>query len=76
MNGKSLDNVYDGYTSCPIVTGRGGLILAEFDYSLKPKETFPFDQRKPSSLMYHLKTQVFPPLYWEFLVKGNWRPGY
>ncbi|WP_199756824.1 NAD(P)/FAD-dependent oxidoreductase [Tautonia sociabilis] len=35
---------YDGYTSCPVVTGYNSLILAEFDYDKKPAETFPFDQ--------------------------------
>ena len=34
---------YDGYTSCPLVTGYGQLILAEFGYDLEPLETFPFD---------------------------------
>jgi len=38
--------VYNGYTSCPLVTGYGRLILAEFDYECKPTETFPFDQSK------------------------------
>ena len=36
---------YDGYTSCPVVTGRGKLIMAEFNYAKEPVETFPVDQR-------------------------------
>lgn len=39
---------YDGYTSCPLVTGHSKLILAEFDYNGNPLETFPFDQGKVS----------------------------
>jgi sulfide:quinone oxidoreductase len=35
---------YDGYASCPLVTGYGKLILAEFDYDGNPAESFPFDQ--------------------------------
>lgn len=37
---------YDGYTSCPLVTGPGECILAEFDNSVPPQpmETFPFNQ--------------------------------
>ncbi len=46
---------YDGYTSCPLVTGYGKLVLAEFDYEGKPKETFPFDQSKERRSMYLLK---------------------
>ena len=37
---------YDGYTSCPLVTGHGKLILAEFDFNGEPLETFPVDQSK------------------------------
>ena len=39
---------YDGYTSCPLVTGYGKLILAEFNFNGEPLETFPFDQGKVS----------------------------
>ncbi len=63
--------VYDGYTSCPLVTGYGKLILAEFDYSLKPKETFPFDQSKERLSMYLLKKYALPVLYWQGMLKGR-----
>jgi sulfide:quinone oxidoreductase len=69
---------YDGYTSCPLITGYGKLILAEFDYDLKPKETFPFDQAKERYSMYLLKRYVIPVIYWDGLLKGyKWpRPGH
>ena len=37
---------YDGYTSCPLVTGYDKCILAEFDFNGVPLETFPIDQGK------------------------------
>ena len=37
---------YDGYTSCPLITGYGKTILAEFDFNAMPLETFPIDQGK------------------------------
>ncbi|MDX1407092.1 MAG: FAD/NAD(P)-binding oxidoreductase, partial [Saprospiraceae bacterium] len=40
MAGQPLTAVYDGYTSCPVVTGYGKLIMAEFDYDGQPKESF------------------------------------
>ncbi|HEY9685522.1 MAG TPA: FAD/NAD(P)-binding oxidoreductase [Coleofasciculaceae cyanobacterium] len=61
---------YDGYTSCPLVTGYGRLILAEFDYNLKPQETFPFDQSKERRSMYILKKDVLPRFYWSAMLKG------
>ncbi len=33
---------YDGYTSCPLITGRGRGILVEFDYELNMVPSFPF----------------------------------
>jgi NADH dehydrogenase FAD-containing subunit len=69
--GSNTFAVYDGYTSCPLVTGYGKLILAEFDYSLKPKETFPFDQSKERLSMYLLKKYGLPILYWQGMLKGR-----
>src|SRR5690606_11415789 len=65
---------YDGYTSCPLVTGYGRLILAEFDYELNPQETFPFDQSKERLSMYLLKKHVLPYIYWKCLVAGKQWP--
>lgn len=62
---------YDGYTSCPLVTGYGRLILAEFDYDLKPRETFPFDQSKERWSMYQLKRRLLPWLYWNRMLRGR-----
>ncbi|GEM56579.1 hypothetical protein FB1_28000 [Flavobacterium branchiophilum NBRC 15030 = ATCC 35035] len=62
---------YDGYSACPIPTQYGKLMLAEFDYSNKPKMTFPFDQAKPRWTMWILKTKVLPWLYWNKILKGN-----
>lgn len=62
---------YDGYTSCPLVTGYGRLILAEFDYDQNPKETFPFDQSVERKSMYILKKDIIPRLYWHGMLKGR-----
>ncbi len=67
----SSQATYDGYTSCPLVTGYGRLVLAEFDYDLKPKETFPFDQSKERGSMYLLKKYGLPVLYWQGMLKGR-----
>ncbi len=69
--GEPLTARYDGYTSCPLVTGYGKLILAEFDYDLRPRETFPFDQSKERLSMYLLKKYGLPALYWHGMLKGR-----
>lgn len=59
---------YNGYTSCPLVTGNK-VILAEFDYDLQPVETFPFDQSKERRLMFFMKKDLMPLLYWNVMLK-------
>ena len=62
---------YSGYTSCPLVTGYGKLVLAEFDYNNQPMETFPFDQSKERYSMYFLKKQILPRLYFGQILHGR-----
>ena len=71
MAGEPLKARYDGYTSCPLVTGYGRLILAEFDYEGNPAETFPFDQSRERRSMYWLKKYGLPPLYWRGMLRGR-----
>ena len=71
MAGTPLTAKYDGYTSCPVVTGYGSLILAEFDYDKQPAETFPFDQSKERWSMWLLKRYLLPVLYWHGMLKGR-----
>lgn len=71
IQGRPLQAEYHGYTSCPIVTGYGKLILAEFDYDLQPVETFPFDQSKERYSMWLLKKYGLPLLYWRGMLKGR-----
>ncbi len=71
ISGTTLDDSYDGYTSCPLVTGYGSLILAEFDYDKNPKETFPFDQSQERYSMYALKAYLLPRLYWHGILRGR-----
>lgn len=66
-----LDMAYTGYTSCPLLTGYGKLVLAEFDYNNQPQETFPFDQSKERWSMYMLKKEVLPRMYWNMILKGK-----
>lgn len=69
--GRPLAARYDGYTSCPIVTRRGRMLLAEFDYDGNPRESFPFDQAKERRSMWLLKRHALPLLYWHGMLKGR-----
>ncbi|XP_015524956.1 sulfide:quinone oxidoreductase, mitochondrial [Neodiprion lecontei] len=72
LSGKVSKETYNGYASCPLVTGYGKCILAEFDYKLQPTETFPINQAKEYFAMYLLKKYFFPYLYWNWMLKGHW----
>jgi sulfide:quinone oxidoreductase len=69
--GRPLRASYDGYASCPLVTGFGKLILAEFDYDGRPMESFPFDQSQERYSMYALKLYGLPELYWNGMLRGR-----
>ncbi|XP_067003307.2 sulfide:quinone oxidoreductase, mitochondrial isoform X2 [Anabrus simplex] len=73
LAGRDVPDVkYNGYTSCPLVTGYGRCILAEFDYNLQPMETFPVDQGVERYSMYAMKAYAMPHVYWHLLLNGYW----
>ncbi|OJJ29787.1 hypothetical protein ASPWEDRAFT_33019 [Aspergillus wentii DTO 134E9] len=74
LEGKESEARYDGYTSCPLTTEYGKVLLAEFKYGGVPKETFGtlIDQINPRREFYHLKKDFFPWVYYNSMVKGTW----
>jgi len=72
------DRAYTGYSSCPLVTGYGKMVLAEFDYSKEftpdPKlKQFPMmisDSSKEHWRLWILKKYLLPYLYWNKMMKG------
>lgn len=69
--GKKLPGHYDGYASCPLVTGYGTVMLAEFGYDGKIMETFPFDQAEERYSMWVLKAYGLPRMYWHGMLRGR-----
>lgn len=75
MEGGESQPGYDGYTSCPLLTEYGKVMLAEFKYGGVPQETFNkvgLDQATPNRAFYHLKKDFFPWVYYKSMVKGTW----
>jgi hypothetical protein len=75
IRNKSLNASYSGYASCPLLTGHNELMLCEFKYGGVPAETFAGvfgSQDKPRRAFYHLKKDLFPPVYFNSLLKGKW----
>ncbi|MDX1941244.1 MAG: FAD/NAD(P)-binding oxidoreductase [Saprospiraceae bacterium] len=70
-----LDPDYTGYSSCPIVTGYGKMLLAEFKYG-NERESDPLitkfvDTSKEQYSMWLLKKYGLPFMYWNLMLKGR-----
>lgn len=68
---RPMTSRYDGYSSCPLVTGYNRLVLAEFDYNGQQQESFPIDQSKERISMYIMKKSFLPLMYWNGMLKGT-----
>lgn len=72
MAGREPGAAYDGYASCPLVTARNRMLLAEFDYTMKPHPTFPvINAQKERFDMWLLKRYGLPFMYWDLMLKGR-----
>jgi sulfide:quinone oxidoreductase len=71
MAGRPLPGRYDGYASCPLTTGYGKLLLAEFDYDGKPTPSFPLiDTMQERRDMWLMKKYGLPRMYWSLMMRG------
>lgn len=72
MKGQSLAPDYEGYASCPLVTSRKSVLLAEFNYQMEPTPSIPvIDTKKPRFDMWLLKRYGLPFMYWNLILKGR-----
>lgn len=78
IKGKTADNKsYQGYSSCPLVTGYGKMVLAEFNYKNeftpdpKLKMMLIGDSSKEHWRLWLLKKYMLPYLYWNKMMKGE-----
>lgn len=71
MSGGTATARYDGYSSCPLITGVGKVILAEFGYDGKLLPSFPMDMTKERRSMWILKKDLLPKMYWYGMMKGR-----
>ena len=71
------DKSYNGYSSCPLITDYGKMVLAEFDYDNKftpdpkLKQLLISDSSKEHWRLWILKKYGLPYLYWNKMMKGK-----
>ena len=72
MAGREPTARYDGYSSCPLLTAHNRMLLAEFDYDMKPAPSIPFiNTKKERYDMYLLKRYGLPFMYWNLMLRGR-----
>jgi len=62
MEGKTLDSKYAGYTVCPLITSIGTVMLAEFDWTVKPVPSFPLDPTVERWIFWLMKVYALKPM--------------
>lgn len=67
--------IYEGYSSCPLVTGYGKMVLAEFKYN-NIRDSHPLiskfvDTTKEQFSMWLLKKYGLPFIYWNLMLRGK-----
>ncbi|WP_069791905.1 NAD(P)/FAD-dependent oxidoreductase [Cyanobacterium sp. IPPAS B-1200] len=71
MAKQSPADKYAGYACCPLITGYGKTIMAEFDYTKEPTPSFPLDPTKERASMWMVKKYALPWIYWNRMLKGK-----
>ena len=72
MHGHAPVKMYNGYASCPLVTVHNRMLLAEFDYDLRPAPSIPFiNTQKERYDMYLLKRYGLPWMYWRVCPRSS-----
>lgn len=76
IDGKEANNAgYNGYSSCPLVTAYGKMLLAEFGYGNKrmsdPLISTFVNTTKEKWSMWILKKYGLPYLYWNLMLRGK-----
>ncbi|MFT7204215.1 MAG: sulfide:quinone oxidoreductase [Algoriphagus sp.] len=75
QTGKVGSESYEGYSSCPIVTGYRKMLLAEFKYD-NVRDSDPLiskfvDTTKEQYSMWFLKKHGLRFMYWNLMLKGK-----
>jgi sulfide:quinone oxidoreductase len=71
MEGKELMAKYGGYTVCPLITGYGTVMLAEFDWSKQPTPTLPLDPTVERWMWWIFKVYMLKPMYFYGMLRGR-----
>ncbi|HHH72490.1 MAG TPA: NAD(P)/FAD-dependent oxidoreductase, partial [Sulfuricurvum sp.] len=69
MEGKKLEEKFDGYTVCPLKTQYGKIILAEFNYE-GAAPSFPLAVGEQRWIWWAFDLYALKPMYWYLMLRG------
>ena len=67
---NKLPAKYNGYTVCPFITDIGKVMLAEFDWNMKPISILPLDPTKERWIWWLMKIHLLKPLTMTGMMRG------
>jgi len=71
MEGREPSQKFNGYTVCPIITRYGKVMLAEFDYTMKPTPTIPgLAVEEERWMWWVMKVYILEPMYFYGMLRG------
>ena len=71
MKGEKLEAKYAGYTVCPLITDIGTVMLAEFDWTVKPTPSFPLDPTVERWVFWLMKVYALKPMTMHGMLSGK-----
>ncbi|WP_031347948.1 NAD(P)/FAD-dependent oxidoreductase [Sulfurimonas hongkongensis] len=71
MEGKKLPSKYAGYTVCPLITDIGTVMLAEFDWTVRPTPSFPLDPLVERWIFWLMKVYALKPMTMYGMLSGK-----
>ena len=69
VQGKPLTAKYAGYTVCPLITDIGRVMLAEFDWTVKPTPLFPLDPTVERWVWWLMKVYALKPMTMQGMIQ-------
>lgn len=71
MEDKKLPSKYGGYTVCPLITDIGTVMLAEFDWTVRPTPSFPLDPLVERWVFWLMKVYALKPMTMYGMLSGK-----
>lgn len=71
MKGEPLVAKYEGYTVCPLITGIGTVMMAEFNWEVKPTPSFPLDPTVERWIFWLMKIYALKPMTMYGMLAGK-----